>query len=232
MKIDIITLFPELFAPFLEWSMIKKAREIKSLQIKVHNLHDWGMDKRGTVDDRPYGGSPGMVLMIEPVYKALRDLKKKNSQVILLSAKGKTFNQKTAQNLSLEKHLIFLCGHYEGVDERIRKHLIDKDISIGNYVLSGGEIPAMTVVDSISRLLPKVLQKEGASEIESFSPGLKKLLRKIKRPQPSKKEFLIEFPHYTRPENFKGWKVPKVLLSGNHKEIETWRAEKIKKINK
>jgi len=266
MKIDIITLFPELFTPFFEWSMIKKAREIKALEIEAHNLRNWGIDKRGTVDDRPYGGGAGMILRIEPIYNALRALNSKSKtlnskqirnpksqrikqKIILLSAKGKTFDQKTARKLAGMDHLILVCGHYEGVDERVRKYLIDEDISIGNYVLSGGEIPAMVVVDAVSRLLPRVLEKEGAAEIESFSPGLEEMLRRTgHRPArlnaklgrynlPKCEAFggslatdhqLIEFPQYTRPPIFKGWKVPKVLLSGNHQKIAEWRARKIK----
>jgi len=273
MVIDILTLFPELFAPFLEWSMIKKAREIRAVKINVHNLRKWGMDKRGTVDDRPYGGGAGMILRVEPIYNALRALNSKletrnskqipnpnsqnpktktnktiqqfNNLTILLSPKGKLFNQQTARKLSKLDHIVLICGHYEGIDERVRKHLIDEEISIGNYVLSGGEIPAMTVCDAITRLLPKVLKKQGAAEIESFSPGLKKILKHRARrqtgvqddkKQPTSKgllaahcSLLTEYPHYTRPENFLGWKVPKVLLSGNHKKIEEWRAKKIKR---
>ncbi|MFH1601710.1 MAG: tRNA (guanosine(37)-N1)-methyltransferase TrmD [Candidatus Shapirobacteria bacterium] len=223
MKVDVLTLFPEFLDSFFDWSMIKKARKVGVLKVKAHNLRDWGIDKRGTVDDTAYGGGPGMILRIEPVYNALRKLKKKNSQVIFLSPKGKIFNQKKASNLSKEKHLVLLCGHYEGIDERIRKHLIDKEISIGNYVLSGGELPALVLIDAISRLLPGVLEKEGASEIESFSPAMKKWAN---RKEAAGK--ILEFPHYTRPENFMDWKVPKVLLSGNHQEIARWRASKVK----
>ncbi|MBL7078621.1 tRNA (guanosine(37)-N1)-methyltransferase TrmD [Candidatus Shapirobacteria bacterium] len=230
MKIDILTLFPDFLTSFLEWSMIKKAREIKALDLKVHNLRDWGIDERGTVDDTPYGGGPGMILRIEPVYKALLALNPKpqtlNSKTIFLSPRGKVLNQKKAGQLSKKEHLILLCGHYEGIDERIRRHLIDEEISIGNYVLSGGELPAMTLVDAVSRLLPGVLEKEGASEIESFSPGLKKLLNdKYKM---LNEQLLLEYPHYTRPPKFKGWKVPPVLLSGNHGKIKEWRAKKVK----
>lgn len=224
MKVDIITLFPEVFAPFLEWSMIKKAREKETLEIEVHNLRKWGIDQRGTVDDRPYGGGPGMILRIEPIYNALKELKKSKTKVILLSPKGKTFNQKMARKLAKTDHLILICGHYEGVDERVRKYLVDEEISIGNYVLSGGEIPAMVLVDAVSRLLPGVLEKEGAAEIESFSPGLRKMVNE----KCSDEQLLIEFPQYTRPPKFKGWKVPKVLLSGDHQKITQWRAKKIK----
>ncbi len=233
MKIDILTLFPELFAPFKDWSMIKKAQEIGVLNLNFHNLRDWAVDKHGTVDDAPYGGGPGMVIRPEPIYNALQDLTR-NSQTrnpetlktILLSAKGKTFNQKMATDLSQENHLVLVCGHYEGVDERIRQHMVDMDISIGNYVLSGGEIPAMAVTDALSRLLPGVLEKQGAAEVESFSPGLKKLSKNHQSPTTSHQP-LIEYPHYTRPAEFKGWKVPEVLLSGNHKKIAQWRASQI-----
>jgi tRNA (guanine37-N1)-methyltransferase len=255
MKIDIVTLFPELFAPFLEWSMIKKARELKALDLKVHDLRKWAIDERGTVDDHPYGGGPGMILRPEPIYNALRVLSSKfqtpnskqapnsndqnsklskEEKIILLSPKGKTFNQKMAQKLAKLNHLILICGHYEGVDERVRKYMIDEEISIGNYVLSGGELPAMVVTDAVSRLLPGVLEKEGAAEIESFSPGLGKLIRQFGdnqtdiKHQASSIKPLLEFPHYTRPPIFKGWKVPKILLSGNHQEIAKWRAKKIK----
>jgi len=227
LEINIITLFPELFAPFLEWSMIKKAQKIKALSIKIHNLRSWSIDKRGTVDDRPYSGGPGMLIRPEPVYNALKELasdrKNNKEKIILLSPKGKLFNQKLAQKLTTLDRIILVCGHYEGVDERIRKHMVDDEISIGNYVLSGGEIPAMVVVDSISRLLPGVLEKEDASEIESFSPGLKKLTKNDK-----KTDLLLEYPQYTRPPVFKGWKVPKTLLSGNHQKIAKWRIKKVK----
>ncbi len=225
MKIDVITIFPELFAPFLEWSMIKKARKIKALNLKIHNLRKWAIDKRGTVDDTPYGGGPGMILRIEPIYKALKNLCHKKGKIILLSPRGKLFDQRMARKLAKFSQLILICGHYEGIDERVRKYLADEEISIGNFVLSGGELPAMVIIDAISRILPGVLEKKGASEIESFSPGLKKLY-----PQPVNLnfEFSTEYPQYTRPPIFKGWRVPKVLLSGNHKKILEWRAKNVK----
>ncbi len=203
--------------------MIKKAQEIKALDLKIHNLRDWGIDERGTTDDTSYGGGPGMILRVEPVYNALKKLKKKGSKVIFLSPKGKALTQSKSTKLVKQKHLILLCGHYEGIDERIRENLIDEEISIGDYVLSGGELPAMVLVDSLSRLLPNVLEKEGASEIESFSKGLKKYSGKK---EPASK--LVEYPHYTRPENFKGWKVPEILLSGNHGKIKEWRANNVR----
>ena len=228
MKIDIITLFPELFIPFLEWSMIKKARTTKILKINIHNLRKWGIDKRGSVDDAPYGGGPGMILRIEPIYKALKTLRDTSSKVILLSPKGKTFNQKIAQKFSKMNHLILICGHYEGVDERVRKYLIDEEISIGNYVLSGGEIPAMVIADAVCRLLPGVLEKENASEVESFSPGLSKLIGNNQKLKTGNENLLLEYPQYTRPPLFKNWKVPKVLLSGNHQKILQWRIRQTK----
>lgn len=196
--------------PFEE-SIVKRAREKELVEIKIHNLRGWASDKHKTVDDRPYGGGGGMVLMVEPIYKALEDLKTKNSKVVLLTPQGKVFNQKRAQRLSRLKHLILIAGHYEGFDERIREHLIDEEISIGNYVLTGGELPAMVVIDSIVRLIPGVLGTEESLSDETHS-----------------KSGYIKYPVYTRPESFKGWKVPEVLLSGNHKEIEKWRKKKAK----
>jgi tRNA (guanine37-N1)-methyltransferase len=207
MKIDILTLFPKMFAgPFAE-SIIKRAQDKNLVEIKIHDLRDWTKDTRKTVDGRPYGGGVGMILSVEPVYLALKDLKKKDSKVVLLTPQGKTFKQGLAKEYSDLKHLILICGHYEGFDERIREYLIDEELSIGDYVLTGGELPAMIVVDTIVRLIPGVLEKEEATVFESFSPYL-------------------EYPQYTRPEEFKGWKVPEVLKSGNHKEIEKWRKEK------
>lgn len=230
MKIDILTLFPELFKSFKDWSMIRKAQEIEALELEYHHLRDWAVDKHGTVDDAPYGGGPGMVMRPEPIYNSLRELKLKaksqKPKTILLSAKGKTFDQEMAIDLSQENHLILVCGHYEGVDERVRQHMVDMDISIGNYVLSGGEIPAMAITDAVSRLLPGVLEKEGAAEVESFSPGLKKLASKHQSLTTNTKH-LVEYPHYTRPPEFKSWEVPEILLSGNHKKIAQWRTSQI-----
>jgi len=224
MRIDVVTLFPDLFAPFAQWSMIHKARKKKALCLKIHNLRKWGIDKRGTVDDHPYGGGPGMVLRPEPIWRAIKELKKKETQVILLSPKGKIFNQKMARKLARQKHLLLICGHYEGVDERVRKYLVDKEISVGKYIVSGGEIPAMIIIDALSRLQKGVLEKEGASEIESFSPGLEKMS--------GKKGPLLEYPHYTRPPKFLGHRVPPVLLSGNHKKIQEWRRGNIRNLKK
>lgn len=208
MKIDVLTLFPGMFeGPFAE-SIVKRAQDQKLVEVKIHNLRKWSRGAHKTVDDRPYGGGAGMVLMVEPIAEALKELKKKKSCVILLTPQGKVFNQKIAGDLVKIDHLILICGHYEGVDERVREHLVDEEISIGDYVLTGGEIPAMVVVDSIVRLIPGVLKKSEAIKDESFS---KKLL---------------EYPQYTRPEKFKNWSVPKVLLSGHHQQIKKWRKEK------
>jgi len=209
MKIDILTLFPEMFGgPFSE-SIVKRAIEKKLVEINIHNLRKWAIDKHNTTDDKAFGGSPGMVLKVEPIYNALSDLKTKTSTTILLSPQGNKYDQKRAKELAKNNHLILIAGHYEGFDERIREHLIDEEISIGDYVLTGGEIPAMILTDSIVRLIPGVLGDEKSLEGETHSkPGTKK------------------YPVYTRPEEFKGWKVPEVLLSGNHKKIEDWKKSK------
>ena len=209
MKIDILTLFPEMFKGPFDESIIKRASEKGLVEINIHNLRDWSTDKHKKVDDKPYGGGPGMVLLIEPIDMALKDIKSEGSKTILLTPKGKKYSQQEATRLSSEKHLIFIAGHYEGIDQRVTDHLVDETLSIGDYVLTGGEIPAMVVVDSIVRLLPGVLGKEASLVDESHSrPGY------------------IEYPQYTRPENYKDQKVPEVLLSGNHAEIEKWRKAK------
>lgn len=215
MKIDILTIFPDMFSGPFDTSMIKKAKDNNLVTIATHNLRKWAKDKHKTVDDRPFGGGPGMVLMVEPIFKALKDLKTKNSKVFLLTPQGKTFTQDVAIKLSKSDHVILIAGHYEGFDERIRKHLIDQEISIGDYILTGGELPAMVIVDSIVRLIPGVLEKE-VTEHESFSKHKNKN---------SEIEKLLDYPTYTRPAEFEGWKVPEVLLTGNHKEIEKWRGE-------
>ncbi len=208
MKIDIITLFPDMFKGPFDESIIKRAQDKGFVEIKIHNLRQWTKDRHKTVDDHPYGSGVGMVMMVEPIYNALKDLKTKNSKVILMDPGGTPFIQRKAQELSKTEHMILIAAHYEGVDHRIREHLIDEEISIGDYVLTGGELPAMVIVDSIVRLIPGVLEKPEATQLESFT------------------EKLLEYPQYTRPETFRGWKVPEILLSGNHKEIEKWRAEK------
>ena len=224
MKIDIITLFPQMFSGPFDESIIHRAQKKGLVEINIRNLRDWATDERGTVDDRPFGGGPGMVIKPQPVFDAVEALKLKvksqKLKVILLTPQGKPFNQKTAKRLSKQDHLILICGHYEGVDERVREHLVDEEISIGDYVLTGGELPAMVVTDAIVRLIPNVLEKPEATKSESFSafarPGLANL----------------EYPQYTRPENFRGLKVPEVLLSGNHQKIERWRKEQAVKRTK
>lgn len=206
MKIDIITIFPEMFSGPFEHSIVRRAKEQGRVDINIHNLRDWTTDKHKSVDDKPYGGGAGMVLMVEPIYKAVKDLKMEDSQVILLSPQGKTLNQTSANKIAKNKHLILIAGHYEGYDQRIRKYLIDQEISIGDYVLTGGELPAMILVDAVVRLIPGVLGDQDSLVGETHSkPGLTK------------------HPVYTRPEVFMDWKVPEVLLSGNHQEIKKWQ---------
>jgi tRNA (guanine37-N1)-methyltransferase len=208
MKVDILTLFPKMFSgPFAE-SIVKRAEDKGLVEITIHDLRDWGEGERRSVDDRPYGGGVGMILRVDIIEAALKDLRTKNSRVILMDAGGVTFSQAKAREFSKAEHLIIIAGHYEGVDHRVHEHLADEVISIGDYVLTGGEIPAMVISDAVVRLIPGVLEKPEATQIESFS-----------------QEGVKEFPQYTRPETYKGWKVPEVLLSGNHKEIEKWRKE-------
>jgi len=206
MHIDILTLFPEMFKGVLGESILKIAQEKKKVKIKIFDLRDWTYDKRRSVDDKPFGGGPGMVLKPEPVFKACDDLCKKNTYVVLLTPQGKRFNQNLAKKLLKVKHMLLVCGHYEGFDERIRS-LANEEISIGDYVLTGGEIPAMAVVDSVVRLIPGVLGTEGSLDDESFNHGS------------------LEYPHYTRPRVFRGLSVPQKLLSGDHKEIKNWRKQ-------
>lgn len=221
MKIDILTLFPEMFKGPFDESIIKRAQEKGLVKINVHNLRDWGLGKRKTVDDRPFGGGTGMIMMIEPIYNALADLTSKslasNQKIVLLTPRGKVLNQNIAFRLAKIKQLIFICGHYEGVDERVRQ-LADEEISIGDYVLTGGELPAMIIVDAVARLIPGVLEKPDATKLESFSKLEISKIRKF--------ENLLEYPQYTRPEKFKNWKVPEILLSGNHQKITEWRKKK------
>lgn len=219
MKIDILTLFPEMFRGPFDESIIRRAQDKGLVEINIHNLRKWAKDKRGTVDDKPYGGGVGMVMMAEPIIDAIDELKSKNTRTALLSPRGKVWKQELAQEYSKLDHLILICGHYEGVDERVRE-FIDEEISIGDYVLTGGELPAMIMVDSIVRLIPGVLEKPEAVQKESFS-----LL-------PTTPHSLLEHPQYTHPEDFRGLKVPSVLLSGNHAEIEKWRNKKALEITK
>lgn len=204
LRIDIITIFPEMFKGPFDVSILKKAQDKGLVEIKVYNLRDFTEDKHKTVDDYPYGGGSGMVMKPEPIFRAVRSLKREDSEVILLSPSGDLFNQKIAEELSKKNHLILICGRYEGVDERV-KSIITKEISIGDYVLTGGEIPAMVIVDAVVRLVPGVLGDPDSLREESFQWGI------------------LEYPQYTHPRDFEGMKVPDILLSGNHEKIRRWR---------
>lgn len=207
MKIDVLTLFPGMFLGPLDESIIKRARTESLLDLTIHNLRDWTHDRHKTVDDKPFGGGPGMVLKPEPVFEAVESLAGEATRVILLGPAGRKFDQGIARELSGAGHLILICGSYEGFDERIREHLVDEELSIGDYVLTNGALPAMVIIDAVTRLLPGVLGDDDSARDESFSHGL------------------LEYPHYTRPADFRGWKVPEILLSGNHAAIARWRAE-------
>jgi len=210
MRIDVLTLFPGMFEGVFGASLIGKARERGIVELNTVNFREFSASKHGTVDDAPYGGGGGMVLKPEPLFAAVEWLtagmpEGARPRVILMCPQGETFTQRKARELAAEKHLIFICGHYEGVDERVREHLATDEISIGDYVLTGGELPAMVVIDAVVRLLPGVLGNEESAARDSFSDGL------------------LEYPQYTRPADFRGWKVPDILLSGHHAEIAEWR---------
>jgi tRNA (guanine37-N1)-methyltransferase len=207
MRIDILTLFPEVCRAPLNESMMKRAQESGALDLRIHNLRDWTTDKHHVVDDAPFGGGQGMVMKAEPIFAAVESLRGENSQVILMSPQGRQFTQAVAGEFSARQHLIIICGHYEGIDHRVIEHLVDAEISIGDYVLTNGAIAAVVFVDAIVRLLPGVLGHEQSAADDSFSGGL------------------LEGPQYTRPAEFRGWKVPEVLLSGNHAAIAAWRKE-------
>ena len=210
MKIDVLTLFPGMFAGPLDESIIKRARQAGLLDLQLHQLRDWTHDRHKTVDDRPFGGGPGMLLKPEPIFEAVASLKREKTRVVLLSPAGRKFDQSIARELATQEHLLLVTGHYEGFDERIRESLADDELSIGDYVLTNGALPAMVVIDAVARLLPGVLGDDASSSDESFSHGL------------------LEYPQYTRPAEFRGMKVPEVLVSGNHAEIAKWRAEQSK----
>jgi tRNA (guanine37-N1)-methyltransferase len=211
MRIDILTLFPEVCRAPLSESMMKRAQESRALELRIHNLRDWTADKHHVVDDAPFGGGQGMVMKAEPIFRAVEDLKSRienrESKIVLMSPAGRRLTQEVAMEFSRESHLIIICGHYEGVDHRVIEHLVDAEISIGDYVLTNGAIAAVVFVDAVVRLLPGVLGDEQSAADDSFSAGL------------------LEGPQYTRPSEFRGWKVPDVLLSGNHGEIAKWRKE-------
>jgi tRNA (guanine37-N1)-methyltransferase len=215
MRIDILTLFPEICRAPLSESMMKRAQENGALDLRIHNLRDWTTDKHHVVDDAPFGGGQGMVMKPEPIFTAVEDLKSRienrESRIVLMSPAGQRLDQKVATEFSEQSHLIIVCGHYEGVDHRVIEHLVDEEISIGDYVLTNGAIAAVVLVDAIVRLLPGVLGDEQSAADDSFSRGV------------------LEGPQYTRPAEFRGWKVPDILLSGNHAEIAKWRKEQARK---
>ena len=212
MKIDILTLFPDMFTGFLNESIIKRAMDKNLVTIQVHNIRDYSPFKNKQVDDYQYGGGAGMVLMCEPIFAAIEDLKKEDTLVLMMSPSGKNFKEQLAKEYSLKKHIILLCGHYEGFDERI-KTIVDEEISIGEFVLTGGEIPAMAITDAITRLIPGVINEESLQS-ETFTDDL------------------VDYPVYTKPANFRGMEVPSVLLSGHHANIKKWREEKRQELTK
>lgn len=207
MTIDVLTLFPAMFAGPLDESIVKRARQSGLLDLRIHNLRDYAHDRHKTVDDRPFGGGPGMLLKPEPIFEAVETLARENTRVILLSPAGRVFSQAIARELSLANDLLLVSGHYEGFDERVREQLADDELSIGDYVLTNGALPAMVIIDAVTRLLPGVLGDDQSADDESFSRGL------------------LEYPQDTRPAEFRGMKVPEILLSGNHAEIARWRLE-------
>ncbi len=208
MKIDVLTIYPGMFPGPLDESIVKRAQESGKLQLRFIDLRDYTHDRHRTVDDRPFGGGPGMLMKPEPLFEAIENLRGSNTRVILTSPAGRQFKQEIAKQMSNEVHLILVCGSFEGFDERVREHLANDEISIGDYVLTNGALPAMVIIDAITRLLPGVLGDDESSQDESFSEGL------------------LEYPQYTRPAEFKGMKVPEVLQSGDHSAIKKWRSEK------
>lgn len=206
---DIVTIFPEVISAYTNSSIVKRAQEKGLIKIDIYNLRDWALDKHKSVDDTPYGGGAGMVMKVEPIFNCLKDLKKENSIVILTTPKGEELVQSKLKEFSQKEdaHYIVLCGHYEGFDQRVHEYLVDYKFSIGKYVLSGGELPALVLVDGITRLIPGVLGNEESLVSETFNTDSP------------------DYPQYTKPENFNGWKVPDVLLSGNHQKIKQWRQQ-------
>jgi tRNA (guanine37-N1)-methyltransferase len=207
MKIDVLTLFPGMFVGPLDESIVQRARQTGRLELRIHNLRDYTHDRHRTVDDRPFGGGPGMLLKPEPIFEAVEHLAGAATQVVLLSPAGRVFNQAIARIMARWEHLLLICGSYEGVDERVREALVADELSIGDYVLTNGALPAMVIIDAITRLLPGVLGDEASASDDSFSGAL------------------LEYPQYTRPAEFRGMRVPEVLLSGNHAQIAKWRQE-------
>lgn len=219
-QFDVITIFPEVVESYVGASILGRAQKAKLIEVRAHQLRDWSTDKHHKVDDTPYGGGAGMVMKVEPFERAVKAvkggkvvkaLKRKKTRVIVTAASGKTFTQEDAKRLAKYDQLVFLCGRYEGIDHRVTEHIADEVLSIGNYVLTGGELPAMVMIDAVARMVPGVIE-EASLEHESHS-----------------EEGYREYPQYTKPEEYKGWKVPKILLSGDHKKIRDWREEQSKK---
>jgi tRNA (guanine37-N1)-methyltransferase len=206
-KFDILSIFPEMFESPLNYSILKRAKEKELVGIRLHNIRDYADDKHRMTDDAPYGGGGGMVMKVEPIDRALASIvtSRSNTLIVLLTPQGETFSQKIAEEMAAYLQIVLICGRYEGVDERVRAHLVDREISIGDFVLTGGELSAMVLVDAVSRLVPGVLGNYEAASFDSFSTGM------------------LEYPHYTRPACYRSWSVPEVLTSGNHSEIEKWR---------
>src|SRR5499427_7378536 len=241
MRFDLITIFPEFFTGPLEHGIVRRAREAGLIQVHVQDLREFTKDRHRSVDDRPFGGGEGMVLKPEPLFEAVESLldrsvgdaseqntKDPGTVIVLMSAAGKLFRQETARRYSQLRRMILICGRYEGVDERVAQHLATEEISIGDFVLSGGELPALLVMDAVTRLLPGALGNQASSQNESFS-----LLERAEHSPAgqlhkalSHRRSLLDFPHYTRPADFRGWKVPEVLISGNHAEVAAWRQER------
>jgi tRNA (guanine37-N1)-methyltransferase len=210
MKFDVFSLFPEVFSPYLSVSILKRAVAAGLIEINIHNIRDWTEDRHHTTDDAPYGGGGGMVMKPEPIFSAVETILDRTNSIpiILMTPQGRPFKQEIAKELSTFPHVCIICGHYEGIDERVREHLITDEISIGDYVLTGGELPALVVMDAVSRYIPGVLGDPTGAEDDSHASGL------------------LEYPQYTRPPDFRGWTVPEILLSGNHAEIDQWRLRK------
>jgi len=209
MHFDVFTLFPEVFGPYLDSSILLRARQNGLLEVRLHNIRDWTTDRHHTTDDMPYGGGGGMVMKPEPIFAAVETVLgiPPTCPVILLTPQGRVFTQSVAQELAQHTHLSLLCGRYEGIDERVREHLVSDEISIGDYVLSGGELPALALIDALTRLIPGALGDPGGAADDSHAMGL------------------LEYPHYTRPPEFRGWTVPEILLSGDHGRVDRWRRE-------
>jgi tRNA (guanine37-N1)-methyltransferase len=249
MRFDLITIFPEFFAGPLGHGIVRRAREAGLIEVRVQDLREFTKDRHRTVDDRPFGGGEGMVMKPEPLFEAVESLlgkgigkataaaaQESNTTIVLLSAAGKRFTQETARSYAARERIIFICGRYEGVDERVAEHLATEEISVGDFVLSGGELPAMLVIDAVTRLLPGALGNEASAQNESFSAGgafpaeaqhvaLGRSDRDpaSKQPTATRDEILLDYPHYTRPAEFRGWTVPEVLIGGNHAEVAKWR---------